>query len=106
MLVSRWAARREARRAHARSYRVRPVGALAYSRALVAAGRADALWSRTPKAEWDIAAGVALILAAGGDACAWDGSPITLNRWPPRAPGLVACAAPLARPLRAWLARR
>lgn len=39
---------------------------MAYTLALIAAGRADATWDRAPKAEWDIAAGAALITAAGG----------------------------------------
>jgi myo-inositol-1(or 4)-monophosphatase len=42
------------------------VGSVAYKLALVAAGRADATWTLVPKHEWDVAAGVALVLAAGG----------------------------------------
>ena len=45
---------------------IRPVGSVAYKLALVAAGLADATWSLSPKNEWDIAAGVALVEAAGG----------------------------------------
>jgi myo-inositol-1(or 4)-monophosphatase len=45
---------------------IRPVGSVAYKLALVAAGLADATWSLTPKNEWDVAAGVALVEAAGG----------------------------------------
>lgn len=44
-----------------RPFQARPVGAVAYALATVAAGAADALWSRSAKAEWDIAAGTALI---------------------------------------------
>ncbi|HEX5757959.1 MAG TPA: 3'(2'),5'-bisphosphate nucleotidase CysQ, partial [Thermoanaerobaculia bacterium] len=47
-------------------FTIRPVGSVAYKLALVAAGRADATWTLVPKHEWDVAAGVALVLAAGG----------------------------------------
>ncbi|HJU28354.1 MAG TPA: 3'(2'),5'-bisphosphate nucleotidase CysQ, partial [Candidatus Binataceae bacterium] len=40
---------------------VNPIGSVAYKLALVAAGRADATFTRTPKSEWDIASGAALI---------------------------------------------
>ena len=38
--------------------------------ALVAAGRADASFSRGPKNEWDVCAGALLVTEAGG----WSGS--------------------------------
>ena len=40
---------------------VRPMGSVAYKMALVAAGLADATWTLTPKNEWDVAAGTALV---------------------------------------------
>jgi myo-inositol-1(or 4)-monophosphatase len=43
-----------------------PTGSVAYKLALVAGGKADATFSRTPKNEWDIAAGAALVTEAGG----------------------------------------
>jgi len=46
--------------------RVSPTGSVAYKLALVAGGKADATFSRTPKNEWDIAAGAALVTEAGG----------------------------------------
>lgn len=45
---------------------VLPVGSIAFKLALVAAGRADATFSLSPKSEWDIAAGVLLVTEAGG----------------------------------------
>lgn len=45
---------------------IRPMGSIAYKLALVSAGLADATWTLSPKNEWDIAAGVALVKAAGG----------------------------------------
>src|SRR6202011_407172 len=45
---------------------VRPIGSVAYKLALVAAGKADATFTATPKSEWDIASGAALLTEAGG----------------------------------------
>lgn len=45
---------------------VRAVGSVAYKLALVASGVADATWTLVPKHEWDVAAGVVLVEAAGG----------------------------------------
>src|SRR5450432_1670302 len=49
-----------------KGFEVRPTGSVAYKLACVAAGLADATWTLTPKHEWDVAAGVALIESAGG----------------------------------------
>jgi myo-inositol-1(or 4)-monophosphatase len=83
---------------------VRAVGPVAYALALIASGRADAMWSRSSKAEWDVAAGAALIAAAGGSVTAWDGAPPIFNRWPPRLSGLLAAGAPLMPAARAFAA--
>jgi myo-inositol-1(or 4)-monophosphatase len=45
---------------------VTPMGSIAYKLARVAAGTADATFSLGPKNEWDIAAGHAVLAAAGG----------------------------------------
>ena len=101
-LVTRLATRRwQAGRATATPYRVQPVGPLAYSLALIASGRADALWGRSSKTEWDVAAGAALITAAGGRITQWDGRPLVFNKWPPRIAGLLAGAGGLHACLRA-----
>ncbi len=70
---------------------VRPCGSVAYKLGLVAAGLADATWTLVPKSEWDVAAGIALVHAAGGEArtLAWNAP--RLNREPPLLDGLVAC---------------
>jgi myo-inositol-1(or 4)-monophosphatase len=105
VLVSRWTLRRRSPRAFAGApLKLRPVGPLAYALALIAAGRADAMWSRSSKAEWDIAGGAALITAAGGYAADWEGKPLLFNRWPPRLNGLVVAAAELAPAVRAFIA--
>jgi len=69
---------------------VRPMGSVAYKMALVAAGLADATWTLTPKNEWDVAAGTALVSAAGGLVTYPDGSIPTFNNPDPLIPGLVA----------------
>jgi len=71
-------------------FSIRPTGSVAYKLALVAAGRADATWTLTPKNEWDVAAGVALIESAGGFTRSLSGPPLTFNRPSPRLPGLIA----------------
>jgi myo-inositol-1(or 4)-monophosphatase len=49
-------------------FRVLPTGSIAGRLARVAAGFADATWTLGPRNEWDVAGGVALIRAAGGQA--------------------------------------
>ena len=45
---------------------IRPCGSIAYKLARLAAGKADSVFSLTPKNEWDVAAGVILVTEAGG----------------------------------------
>ena len=73
------------------AFRVRPVGSIAYKLALVAAGIADATWTLVRKHEWDVAAGTALVQAAGG--CVWTlpETPIKFNNPEPVLANLVAC---------------
>jgi myo-inositol-1(or 4)-monophosphatase len=71
---------------------LRPVGSVAYKMALVAAGLADATWTLVPKHEWDVAAGTALVQAAGGLVRNLDGSTVSFNRPDPLLPGLIAAS--------------
>lgn len=73
--------------------RVNPIGSVAYKLALVAAGRADATFTRTPKSEWDIASGAALIIEAGGRITDIDGSEMTFNKPSVKLKGFVASNA-------------
>ena len=84
-------------------FEVRPMGSVAYKLALVAAGRADATWTLTPKNEWDVAAGVALIEAAGGFARSSKNTPLTFNNRSPLLPGLWASGPNLRGDLTALL---
>lgn len=84
-------------------YRVRACGSVAYKLGLVAAGRADATWTLVPKSEWDVAAGAALVRAAGGDVCLADGSEPRFNKREPSFPNFVGAAPIAARRLLADL---
>jgi myo-inositol-1(or 4)-monophosphatase len=68
---------------------------IAYRMALVAAGLGDATVLFGWKNEWDIAAGAALIEAAGGVVTDMWGEKIVFNQPTPRAPGVTASGAPL-----------
>jgi myo-inositol-1(or 4)-monophosphatase len=57
-----------------------PTGSVAYKLALIAAGKADATFSLVPKNEWDIAAGVLLVEAAGGKAITLDNKHFVFNQ--------------------------
>lgn len=91
--------------AHA-PFRVRPMGSVAYKMALVAAGLADATWTLTPKNEWDVAAGAALLRAAGGIVATLAWQEPTFNGRDPKLGGLIAVPPGLASPLRHYLGRR
>ena len=86
-------------------FEVRPMGSVAYKLGLVAAGKADATWTIVPKNEWDVAAGVALVLAAGGDAYEPDGVARVFNRSDPLLKGLVAHPKGLGRDVKAAVRR-
>jgi myo-inositol-1(or 4)-monophosphatase len=73
------------------SFVVRPMGSVAYKLARVAAGLADATWTLSPKNEWDIAAGVALVEAAGGHVQFLPDHRPTFNNKRTLLPGLFAC---------------
>ena len=78
---------------------VEAMGSVAYKLARVACGLADATWTLVPKHEWDVAAGVALVNAAGGWARNLDGEPPRFNQPHPWLSGLIAAGPGLAE----WL---
>ncbi len=86
-----------------RAFEIRPMGSVAYKLALVAAGRADATWTLTHKNEWDVAAGVALLEAAGGTVRSSKNSPLEFNKRSPVIPSLFACGRNLSKDLAAFL---
>ncbi|MGD9764248.1 MAG: 3'(2'),5'-bisphosphate nucleotidase CysQ [Candidatus Binatia bacterium] len=84
--------------------RVEPTGSVALKLALIAAGRADATFSLTPKNEWDICAGAALVEGGGGRITDCHGQPLRFNRETPLLPGLIASNVPLYDRLRSVIA--
>jgi myo-inositol-1(or 4)-monophosphatase len=79
------------------SFSIQPMGSVAYKLARVAAGMADATWTLTPKHEWDVAAGVALVEAAHGETSDIHNERLTFNNPSPLIPGLLACGPHLGR---------
>ncbi|WP_102126147.1 3'(2'),5'-bisphosphate nucleotidase CysQ family protein [Deinococcus planocerae] len=56
-----------------------PSGSIALKLARIAGGEADVTFTMSPRSEWDIAAGHALVRAAGGEVRRRDGRPIRYN---------------------------
>jgi len=81
------------------------MGSVAYKLARVAAGLADATWTLNPKSEWDVAAGVALVEAAGGHVQFLPNLRPTFNKKVTRLPGLLACGTPLKDQIVCFLGR-
>ena len=104
VLASRSEIRRgEWQRFFATPISVRSVGSIAFKLGLVAAGLADATWTLVPKHEWDVAAGAALVLAAGGSVFGVNGEPVRFNRPDPVLSGFVATAPGIERQVRELL---
>jgi myo-inositol-1(or 4)-monophosphatase len=72
------------------SFKVQAMGSVAYKLALVSAGLADITFTLTPKNEWDVAAGAALVLSAGGFVSTLERTALTVNRRDPLLSGLLA----------------
>lgn len=85
-------------------FRLQPMGSVAYKLALVAVGKADATWTLVPKHEWDVAAGVALVLFSGGLVVGLDGQPLEFNRANPLYSGLIGFSSAGVQRLRPFLA--
>ena len=73
------------------TFTIRPMGSVAYKLALVSAGLADITFTLTPKNEWDVVAGAALVLSAGGFVSTLEKTDLTANRRDPLLSGLLAC---------------
>jgi myo-inositol-1(or 4)-monophosphatase len=71
-------------------FKVQPMGSVAYKLARVSAGLADATFTLTPKNEWDVAAGAALVISAGGYVRTLENSELRCNNKNPLLSGLIA----------------
>lgn len=78
---------------------IRPVGSVAYKLALVAAGLADVTFTFSPKHEWDVVAGAALVESAGGFVATLDRARLIANQREPLLSGLIACGPYLKQEL-------
>jgi 3'(2'), 5'-bisphosphate nucleotidase len=83
---------------------VRPMGSAGAKAMAVLRGEADAYVHAGGQYEWDSAAPVGVVLAAGLHASRLDGTPLVYNQSPPYLPDLVICRQELAEPLLAALA--
>jgi myo-inositol-1(or 4)-monophosphatase len=83
---------------------VKAMGSVAYKLALVSAGLADATYTLTPKHEWDVAAGAALVVSSGGCVTTLENTAFRANNRNPLLSGLIACGANLQRELLGHLA--
>jgi myo-inositol-1(or 4)-monophosphatase len=80
-------------------FTAKAMGSVAYKLALVSAGLADVTFTLTPKNEWDVAAGVALILSSGGFVATLDNAALRCNNRDPLLSGLIASGPFLREPL-------
>jgi myo-inositol-1(or 4)-monophosphatase len=90
VLASRSETARGEWKAYESVIRIDPIGSVAYKLALVAAGRADATFTLTPKSEWDIASGTILVREGGGRVTDLDGQEISFNQRSVTLKGFVA----------------
>ena len=106
VLASRSEVKRGEWTGSAGAFELQPMGSVAYKMARVAAGLADATWTLSPKHEWDVAAGTALVLAGGGRVALPGGEAPCYNRPETLLPGLVATSAALASEVEGFLRPR
>jgi myo-inositol-1(or 4)-monophosphatase len=83
----------------------RPMGSIAYTLGLVAAGRADACMNFERMNEWDVAAGVLIVEEAGGSVTDSKGLPLIFNRVETSVYGILASSPAAKAPLEALLKR-
>jgi myo-inositol-1(or 4)-monophosphatase len=72
------------------AFKIRPTGSVAYKLALVSVGLADVTFTLTPKNEWDVVAGVALVQSAGGFVSTLEKVSLIANRRDPLVSGMLA----------------
>jgi myo-inositol-1(or 4)-monophosphatase len=84
-------------------FKIQPMGSVAYKLAKVSAGLADLTFTLTPKHEWDVAAGAALVESGGGFVSTLENSPLRCNNKSPLISGLLACGLGLREEVLALL---
>ena len=71
-------------------FQIQAMGSVAYKLARVSAGLADVTFTLTPKNEWDVVAGAALVKSAGGFVGTLEKTDLVANRRDPLFSGLLA----------------
>ena len=71
-------------------YKIQAMGSVAYKLALVSVGLADITFTLTPKHEWDVVAGAALVQSGGGFVSTLEKMQLKANRKEPLLSGLLA----------------
>jgi myo-inositol-1(or 4)-monophosphatase len=84
-------------------FQIQAMGSVAYKLARVSAGLADVTFTLTPKNEWDVVAGAALVKSAGGFVGTLEKTDLVANRRHPLLSGLLASGPFLKDPLLALL---
>ena len=85
---------------------IAPKASVAYKLARVAAGLEDGMFSAKSRKQWDICAGVALVLAAGGLVTLLDGREIRFNSLELRHPLGIVASGPGLHPVLSEAVRR
>ena len=80
--------------------KVMPVGSIAYRMALLATGQGCLIFTPGRRSEWDLAAGAALLTAAGAMVTNIDGQPLQFNQAEPSVKGLIAARPNIHREAR------
>jgi myo-inositol-1(or 4)-monophosphatase len=83
---------------------IRTVGSTAYKLALLAAGEGDAYFCRTPRNEWDVAAGILLCREAGLAVTDLGSQAHTFNRTSPLCRGVVGASRGIHAEIMAMIA--
>ena len=81
------------------------VGSVAYRLALVATNTGDAAVTASGRSEWDVAAGIALCLAAGLRVTDIFGAPLRFNQQEPTVRGMIVAEPGLHERIRSHIAR-
>lgn len=103
-LVNRWQVNDATLKAWKREHHCPPLlGSIAYCLALVAAGHVDGVINLGPQNEWDIAAGLLLVQAAGGLVFDKNQQPIQCNQPNPLVNGIIAIRPDALPTIQQWL---
>lgn len=103
-LVNSWQVNQATLNTWKSAHRCPPLmGSIAYSLALMAAGQVDGVINLGPQNEWDIAAGLLLVQAAGGLVFDRNQKPLQCNQPNPMVNGIIAIRPDALPTIQPWL---